>query len=89
MGCRPVAAYATIRVETIQASGKHRPIDDGRRFGHNSASGFTETIEWCSAFQPVVPARALTQQAMLQGAKEQLSRQTLETGGEDMPEAYR
>ena len=77
------------RFETIQASGKHRPIDDGRRFGHNSASGFTETIECCSAFQPVVHAHALTQQAMLQGAKEQLSRQTLETGGEDMPEAYR
>ena len=28
------------RFETIQASGKHRPIDDGKRFGHNSASGF-------------------------------------------------
>ena len=24
------------RFETIQASGKHRPIDDGKRFGHNS-----------------------------------------------------
>ena len=42
------------RFETIQASGKHRPIDDGKRFGHNDASGFTGTIECCSAFQPVV-----------------------------------
>ena len=38
------------RFETIQASGKHRPIDDGKRFGHNSASGFTETIELNAPF---------------------------------------
>ena len=38
------------RFETIQASGKHRPIDDGKRFGHNSAGGFTETVECCSVF---------------------------------------
>ena len=71
------------RFETIQASGKHRPTDYGKRFGHNSASGFTETVECCSAFQPVVHARALTQQAMLQGTRAQLSQQMLETGGED------
>ena len=77
------------RFETVQPSGKHRPIDDGKRFGHNSASGFTETFECCSAFQPVVHARALAQQAILQGAEAKLSRQELETGGEDMPGAYR
>ena len=77
------------RFETIQASGKHRPIDDGKRFGHNSASGFEETIECCSAFQPAVHARALAQQAVLQGCDDLLSQQMLETGGEDMPEAYR
>ncbi len=77
------------RFETIQANGKHRPIDDGKRFGHNSASGFAETIECCSAFQPVVHARALTQQAILQGAETRLSHHSLETGGEDMPEASR
>ena len=47
------------RFETVQANGKQRLIDDGERFGHISASGFTETIECCSAFQPVVNARAL------------------------------
>ena len=77
------------RFETIQASGKHRPIDDGNRFGHNSASGFTETIECCSAFQPAVHARALAQQAVLQGSEASLFQQILETGGEYMPEAYR
>ena len=45
------------RFEAVQANGEQRPIDDGKRFGHNSASGFTETIECCSAFQPVVHAR--------------------------------
>ena len=77
------------RFETIQARGKHRPVDDWKRFGHNSASGFTETIECCSAFQPVVHAQALAQQAILQGSEASLSQQSLETGGEDMPEAYR
>ena len=77
------------RFETIQASGKHRPIDDGKRFGHNSARGFTETIECCSAFQPAAHARALAQQAVLHGCDVLLFQQTLETGGEDMPEAYR
>ena len=76
------------RFETIQASGKHHPIDGGKRFGHNSASGFTETIECYSAFQPVVHARALAQQAILHGCETSLSRQTLETGGEDMPAGY-
>ena len=77
------------RFETIQASSKHRPIDDGKSFGHNSASGFTETIEFCSAFQPVVHARALAQQAILHGCETRLFQQTLESGGEDLPEAYR
>ena len=77
------------RFETIEPSGKHRRIDDGSRFGHNSASGFRETIECCSAFQPVVHARAFAQQAILQGSESSLFLQNLETGGEDMPEANR
>ena len=77
------------RFETVQANGKQRPIDDGKRFGHNSASGFTETIGCCSAFQPVVHARALVEQAAQQGQLSILARHTLETGGEDMLEAYR
>ena len=77
------------RFETVQANGKQRPIDDGKRFGHNSASGFTETIECCSAFQPVVHARALVEQAAQQGQLSNLAQHTLETGGEGMPEAYR
>ena len=77
------------RFETVQASGKQRPIDDCKRFGHNSASGFTETIECCSAFQPVVHARALVEQATQQCKLTHLAQQTLETGGEDMPDAYR
>ena len=55
------------RFEAVHASGKQRPIDDGKRFGHNSASGVTETIECCSAFQPVVHARALVEQTAQQG----------------------
>eukprot|EP00972_Heterocapsa_arctica_P094674 13959217-Heterocapsa_arctica.AAC.1 len=77
------------RFETVQASGKRRPIDDGSRFGHNDASGYGETIECCSAFQPAVHERALMQQAALQGKDAVLAQHTIETGGEDMPEAFR
>ena len=66
--------------EAVRASGNQRPIGECRRFGHNSASGFWETIEHCSAFWPVVHARALVQQATLQGVQAQLELQTLETG---------
>ena len=78
-----------VQPSIIFIKGFYRPIDDGKRFGHNSASGFEETIECCSAFQPAVHARALAQQAVLQGCNDLLSQQMLETGGEDMPEAYR
>ena len=40
-------------------------------------------------FQPVVHARALVEQAAQQGQLSNLALHTLETGGEDMPEAYR
>ena len=39
--------------------------------------------------QPVVHARALVEQAAQQGQLSNLALHTLETGGEDMPEAYR
>ncbi len=77
------------RFETVQASGKRRPIDDGSRFGHNDASGYRETIECCSAFQPAVHIRALMQQAAMQNKEAELATHVVETGGEDMPEAFR
>ena len=77
------------RFEAVQANGKQGPIDDGKRLGRNSASGFTETIGCCTAFQPVVHARALVGQAAQQGQLSNLAQHTPETGGEDMPEAYR
>ena len=77
------------RFEVVQASGKRRPIDDGKRFGHNEASGFLETIECCSATQPATHLRALYVAASQQGAADELQGHRAETGGEDMPDAYR
>ena len=77
------------RFEIVQASGKKRPIDDGARLGHNAASGFEETIECCSALQPAVHAKLLFTEASLQGREPEMEQERLETGGEDLPDAYR
>eukprot|EP00972_Heterocapsa_arctica_P100489 14817513-Heterocapsa_arctica.AAC.1 len=74
--------------EIVQASGKRRPMDNGARFGQNEASGFHETIECCTAVQPAVQPRALMTQAQKQGRLAEPQAEDIETGGEDMPEAY-
>ena len=74
------------RFEITQASGKKRPIDDGSKFGHNQAAGFVETIECCTAVQPALHVRLLHTHM-----RDRIPRAAfcLETGGEDMPDAYR
>jgi hypothetical protein len=73
----------------VQPNGKRRPIDDGARYSHNLAVGFEETIECCTAAHPAVHAQALVRAARAQNALESLRQHSLETGGEDVPNAYR
>ena len=77
------------RFEIVQANGKRRPIDDGARFNHNKASGFVETIECCSALQPAIHARLLIDAMKKFNGGAGPHAGQLETGGEDMPNAYR
>jgi hypothetical protein len=78
------------RFEVIQPNGKHRPIDDGKRYGHNDAAAYTETLDCCTATQPVAHLRAVVRQAAQLGIPQsELATTGVETGGEDLPDAYR
>ena len=69
------------------ASCKRRPIDDGKRSLVNAATSFSETLVLCTAFQLCISAQLLVEQASSRGIV--LSGQSLESGGEDLPDAYR
>jgi hypothetical protein len=68
-------------------NGKHRLIDNGLAGHQNEHSSYVERLVLCNATQPGVAARflysaAIEENACLEGAK-------LESGGEDLPNAYR
>jgi len=78
------------RFQHLQPNGKKRPIDDGKRNHHNMASGYTETLDCVSAMQPAVHVSALVRVAQRKGiSPTQLAQHSVETGGEDIPDAYR
>jgi hypothetical protein len=72
-----------------QASGKQRRIDDAKRGGHNSATVYSETGRMCTAFQPGVVARLVAEAVGDGGEGVVRMLGGLETGGEDMPNAFR
>ena len=80
------------RFQITQASGKLRPIGDGRRYEHNEACSYSETLDCPTALQPVVHLRAFAR-AMAdrwgEQWRDQIPGATMETGTEDMPDAYR
>ena len=65
-----------------------RPIDDASRGGHNGATCMSEKIVLCNSGQPALDARALRDAAEKFRCADQLLRQELETGGEDMPNTF-
>jgi len=70
-----------------QPCGKMRRIDNAKRGGQNRATRVQEKIHLCSAFQPAVGARLLAQELSKQG--EDISLWQIESGCEDLPDAYR
>ena len=77
------------RFEIIQPNGKHRPIDDGSRNHHNAATGYSETLDCVTALQPAVHIGHLVKVAKSLAAGDSLAQLEVETGSEDMPDAYR
>jgi hypothetical protein len=73
-----------------QPNGKLRAIDDGKRYGHNLATSYSETLDCCTALQPIHHVQAIVRQAMRLGIPRQVLIDLLvETGNEDLPDAYR
>jgi len=74
----------------VQANGKHRRIDNGLPSGHNEATAYSETLELCNAFQPDCEAELFYQEMGEAGLfRNEIQDVIIESGGEDMPDAYR
>ena len=78
------------RFEHVQRNGKQRPIDDAKRWGHNDATGYDETLDCCAAVQPAIQVAARVQQ-IRRSQMEQIAEQgiCMDIGGEDTPDADR
>ena len=48
-----------LRFDHIQPNGKHRPNDDGKRYGHSDACGAEETLDCCTPTQPAIANKTL------------------------------
>ena len=72
-----------------QASGKSRRIDNGKRSHTNLATGYSEKFTMNTAFAPAVSAGALEAAAAELGAADASPLiRDLESGGEDIPDAF-
>ena len=88
-GWAPVERF---NLQQFSAAGtvKNRPIDNAKRSGHNDTADAVEKLDLCSAVQPVLHVQALF--AALQKrqvSNEELAGLQVESGGEDLPDAYR
>ena len=72
-----------------QASGKKRPIDDAQDGGQSDLTSDADKLELCSAFRPTQHLKAVEQAAELDGSSIVDVDDSFETGGEDLPDAYR
>ena len=85
-----VGGWAAVpRLDLLQGD-KHRPIDDGRRGGHNACMSFAERLDLCGADQPLLHAKCLHESCQGEGVSPVVrSRHRLLSGSEDLPQAYR
>ena len=65
-----------IRFEHVQPGGKKRPIDDARRYGHNKAVEYTETLDCVSAFQPSLHVREMRRAVKQEARRRRWGRST-------------
>ena len=72
-----------------QASGKLRRIDNANASDATEAVATSEQATMHSAFQPGLVARAVYRQLQVLGVHPRSLADSLETGGEDVPDAYR
>ena len=72
-----------------QANGKKRIIDNGDTGGQSERSVDFNKLVLCSALRPAQHVAAVASALGPQGWHARIQRDTLESGGEDWPEAYR
>ena len=86
----PAGTFRTIRrFPVLQSSGKVRPCDDGDGGGHTDLTCDDNKLSLCNALQPAVHIRALHQAAEELEVDITAWDESVETGGEDWPDAYR
>ena len=86
---QPCECKRPFRLIIQQPSGKLRVIDDAAAGGQSHLSQDGSKLDLCSAIQPRINARLLWEaKTSLQGPESVLL-DRLETGGEDLPNAYR
>ena len=72
-----------------QPNGKMRRIDNGRLGGQNRASEMVERIHLCTAYQPGIAVKRLHDSLAEKVGAREVKNFTLESGSEDLPNAYR
>ena len=77
------------RFQVLQASGKKRPCDDGDEGGHSALTADDNLLELCAATQPAVVVSQLHARAERRGIEPMLIPDSLSSGGDDWPDAYR
>jgi len=81
----PLPTFGLVRV-----SGKLKRFDSGLDSGHNEATAYTEALELCNAFQPGLSTKLLLPNMVETGIPcEETQSVIIESGGEDIPDAYR
>ena len=82
--------YRLIRRKVIvQPNGKKRAIDDADEGGQSELSSDGNKLLLCSAVRPVQHCRLISSKLELEGVQVATMQDTLESGGEDWPSAYR
>jgi hypothetical protein len=66
-----------------------RRIDNGKRGGQNASTTYSEKSRLCNAFQPGLHARLIHEEAAHAQVDLQAEGIALESGGEDLPDAFR
>ena len=76
--------------DIVQASGRHRRIDNGKKSRHNLHTARSEGLDLCNAFQPVTNVKVFVEEPEKEGIElEVVAEQEMETGSEDSPDAHR
>ena len=77
------------RCVITQASGKQRVIDDAAKGGQSDTSRDSNKLVLCTALRPAQHAQALLSAMTVDGRLSAQAHDSLESGGEDWPDAYR